>query len=667
MVVGTSSSTLFTTAFAALLTALFVSSVSAQMLDLDRPSPPVLNEPTAIDLAIESLVEESRRLGRRLEVPPRVEAQIGVRTLAANLLRLSTPHAQHWGQTIAQRLGAIDAILLDDQIPEAVAFLLIADLDVPAFDLPSETADLDRFIRDAFAELSTHALAPQARIGWVGPPESPATLAEFLESLSRWELAGVVGPQLAADLRDLTGAAESWPAYAGSARALQSLILRGARLIEQSTLSEGAQQEARARFARAVGDALSPELQERAFAELRELSDLGIMLEQAQALANRDAAKAVMMSIEQSLVSDAMMARPPDFTLARTILALLAERKSLPQEDTIVRALRPAWRALSSVVRQSEIDLSGVVPMALTETSAMSDPGVLAPLGMHRAALDDLRIVLLANELLEDPGATAREAVVRDDRRALAARILEIGQALGDPASADRATRTLRDLGEQLAVLDRLRGCVGNLSSLTSDTQSSLTDEIELTRGAWIDAWSNDRADDLDQIMPRLELLADLCERVADLTVLTDGPLCLHAWPAFELSPRLARIITQQAGDRLEQTATVLLASELTRARDRLETYADEHRVLILLARVERGLRARGLVRDPGVLDLVAGTPAPNAWLADLREPLTELSLLLAEIEGARERNEPRGERDIRAYANYLAERSIEIIAGDSQ
>ncbi len=635
------------------------SSTPAQILDLDRPLPPVLNEPTAIDLAIDTLTEESRNLARHVDVPVRERARIAVRDLAADLLRSSSDAARLWGLTIADRRDAIDAILLDADVPEAVAILLIADLDIPAFDLPSEPVELDRFIRDAFAELSVHTPVGSLPTGWIGTPDPAVTLDHFREILARWEREGVIDAQLAADLRSLTDAAENWAPYTASVLALQSIILDGARLLDQPALSEPATEEARARFARAVADTLTPELRARALDQLRESHDLAIMLEHAEALEARDARNAVIQSIEGALLPSEMAPAPSDLTLARTILALLAERTEMPAEDAIVRALRPAWRALSATARQTEIGLAGVLPLALNASSAMSNPGVLAPLGLHRASLDDLRIVLAVNELVQDPEATSREPVVRDDRRALAARLLRLGQSLADESDADRAARMLRELGEHAELLDRLEACAEQLGSLPAETAARVRDEIDTTRAAWIGAWSNDRDDELDQILPRLELLTELCERSAELSLLQDAPLAIHAWPAFELSPELMRIVSQQAADRLDQTALVLLEGDLTRARDRLGSYAQEHRVLILLARLERGLRSRGFARDSGLLDLVGGSPTSDAWLADLRNPLSELSLLLREIKGARARNEPRAERDIRLYANHLAKNLI--------
>ncbi len=649
-----------------LVSTILVQPTSAQFLDLDRPAPPILSEPNAIDYAVQELFDENRQLSRRLEVPTRVAAQIAVRKLAADLLGADYPDAHLWGFTIEARLDVIDGMLLDEQVPEAVCILLLEDLNIPAFDLPGETGPLDRFLRDTFAELAMHAGNPSS-FGWVTEQAPTTTLQEFLDALSAWEAAQIVQPASARELREILTSAESWPAYASSARALRERIQSAAALLDAlDSLDETPAQVARNRFGRAVADLLAPELRDRGVRECAELAQLATMLTQATGIEDRVARSAVVQMVEQVLVPDAMSESSPDFSLAQTILGLLVERSTMPREDAIVRSLRPGYRALSAAARETEVNLAQVLPQALGGGSAMADPAVLAPLGMHRNSLDDLRIVLLVNELVQDTDASAREPVVRDDRRMLASRLLKLGKSLADSDEADIATQTLRELGGQARTLARLQGSAALLSALDRQTARDLAEEIDKSSLAWMEAWSESREDEVVDVLQTLERYADLYQHVEDLSLLSDQPLALHAWPAFELSPELSTIVINQAPDLLEQTAQVLIDGNLSRAAERLESYQDENRVLTLLAHIERGLRARGLSRDASVADLVSGTPAEHAWRADMRDALAEISLLLMEIEAARERNEPRTERDIRRYANYLAEHALEITASDS-
>lgn len=624
-------------------------SASAQFLDLDRPSPPVLESPSASDLLIAELDREIDGLSRATVIGARAEGGIALRRFASDLLRMDGA-ARLWGMTIASQRDVLDDLLRRSDVPESVAIFLRLDLDVPRFDLPSEPADLDRLIRDAFAELAAFADEPSLW-GWGPRTESP--VEDLAALLGAWEGEGIISGQARAEFEALARQGESWPAYGRALDALVRRILAARTILDaRGDLPAEAQSAAAALFARSLENVLRPELRAEALADVDALASLGELLRHARTLRGGESRDALIAAVARSLVSRSEGGSPPPLGLAQSILAQVARGGSLPGEDAIVRPLRPAWRAVVAQIagaRDRQIDL---LPRVLQAPSPASDPAIVAPLGAFQRLLDDAEMIRDASDALRDPASSSREAVVREDRRQLAARLLRLGQQLSDEREREPAMEELRRFAREARLAQR----AGEFP-WGDDLSTRLLARSRESASAWIEAWSmpdvEGARERLGASVETLDLLARLAGHMRDLRTLDDARTSrsIDAWPGFELAPSTLTIVVAQAPERLAQTAEILLEGNLPRARDRLEGYAREYRVLTFLASLHRWLGER----DASVYELVAGAPDDDA-VARHRERIAELALLLEEIPAARYRNDPSDERDIRRYANHLAE-----------
>ncbi len=634
---------------------LLIQPLSAQILDFDTPRPPTLDQPTAADLLIEELEDEITRLDRALDQRPVTEAKIALRRLAQDLLRdTDAPDARLWGLTIARGRELLDAEL--DAAPPAVAVLLRNDIDIPRFDLPTTPADRDRFLRDAFAELATQRPIPE-QWGWV--PVARDLLDE--QTLRAWLDASLIDDDTRSTLAQLMDLARRWTVYAPGAAELARVLRSAANLLDfAQVLDDETRAEARAVFARAARDLLVPELRDDAMNELEALAALARPLAWASATRDRDIRLALTKTVAEHIEQLAAAEEPaPSDTLEilRTVMDQVDAARSLPSEDTLVRPLRPAWRAIVADLSRSADRLVELIPRILDDPDPMSSPSIVAPLAAHRRLLEVADMLTDLSDAIRDPDARAREPVVREDRRLLAATLLRLGQRLDDARQRSDALDELRRCAQQLRTLEDARVPEGE-----GDWRVRARTEHATMSGQWVQLWSKPRdeeqEDELTRLARRIELLAGIAERARDLDLVRSeqARADLNAWPAWELAPHPLDVLLAQAPERLAQTAEVFLEGNLARTAARLDAYDDEYAVPALMAHLIRTLRAAGLSSRSATLpELCAGTPQRPAILRDHRDDLARVCLLIAEIPAARHRNDPADERDIRRYANYLA------------
>ncbi len=634
--------------------ALLTQSLSAQRLDFDTPKPPTLDQPTAADLLIDELEDEITRLDRALDQGPVTEAKVALRRLAQDLLRdADAPDARLWGLTIARGRELLDAEL--DAAPPAVAILLRNDIDIPRFDLPATPPERDRFLRDAFAELATQRPIPE-QWGWV--PIARHLLDE--QTLGAWLDASLIDDDTRSTLAQLMDLARRWPVYAPGAAELARVLRSAANLLDfAEALDDETRAEAREVFARAARDLLVPELRDAAMNELEALAALARPLAWASATRDRDLRLALTKTVAEHIeqLAAAEPAPPGTLEILRTVMDQVDAARSLPSEDILVRPLRPAWRAIVADLTRSADRLMELIPRILEAPDPASSPAIVAPLASHRRLLEVADMLTDLSNAIRDPDARAREPVVREDRRLLAATLLRLGQSLDDARQRNDALDELRRCADQLRALEAARVPEGE-----GDWRARARAEHAAMSRQWIELWSKPRdeeqEDELRRLARRIDLLASIAARARDLDLVRSEEVRadLNAWPAWEIDSHALDVLLAQAPERLAQTAEVFLEGNLARTASRLDAYDDEYAVAALMARLIRVLRAAGLSSRSATLpELCAGAPQPPALLRAQRLDLARVCLLVAEIPAARYRNDPADERDIRRYANYLA------------
>ncbi len=635
--------------------ALLAQPIHAQILDLDTPRPPMLDQPNAADLLIDELEEEIEHLERTPDRDPAVEARIALRRLAQDLLReADAPDARLWGLTIARGRPLLDAEL--DDAPRAAAVLLRNDIDIPRFDLPKHPADRDRFLRDAFAELATQRPIP-AQWGWV-PVAHDLLLDE--QTLAAWHEASLIDDHTADTLTQIVDLARRWPVYAPPAAELTRILRAGAELLAHATaLPDETRTDARQFFTRAARDLLVPELRDAAMSDLDALAALARPLAWSADTRDRNTRLALVDAIDERIAQLASGEPAPSATIdvLRTVMDQIDAARDLSPENTLVRPLRPAWRAIVADLSRSADRLAELIPRILDTPDPASSPAVVAPLAAHRRLLDVAGMLTDLGASLRDPHARAREPVVREDRRLLAATLLRMGQNLTDERRRDDALDELRRCANQLRLLEQARVPEGE-----DAWRARARDAHDAMSTRWVELWSRPRDEEreaeLDRLARRIELLAGIAARTRDLDLVRDDDARadLNAWPAWEVEPHTLDILIAQAPERLAQTAEVFFEDNLARTAARLDAYDDEYAIVTLMARLIRAVRVSGLTRDSATLpELCAGTPLRPAFLGTRRTEIADICLLIAEIPAARYRNDPTDERDIRRYANHLA------------
>lgn len=655
----------------------------AQRLQLGQPEEPTLGTSSFVAQLTEHLQDESRRLRTRRDEPERVRAAIALRSLAIALLRSpdeNSPQRILWGITLASHLGELDRLMLDADGPidRAACVLLARDLAIPPADLPEDLAELDRLLRDALAELAQEATAQGAAagtvFGWVpDEPEQPVAVAAF--DAMRDQLAEADGVDALAltrlgELDELLTTAEAWTAYRQTAGRTRRMVLEASAAVthQPTWLDDQTHGLLIGIFDQAVVGLGEPELRERSRSDLDLLTRLAVLIDLLDGLEPSDpveAARAALADLVASAIDGS--ADRSRLGVAQRVLDLAHERLDLPDERAVVRPLRPAWRTLLVMARKTEGPILAALPAILRDQSAISDPGIVSAISAHRRAIADLQGMALISDLLAGPRTPGREPTVDEARRVLARRVLKLGQALDD-ANADEALVTLRLLIDQI---DRYRVLPGETSlrnstmagawnAVTGDRRDGLIDQIDAARTAWLAAWTDDDALEIESTGDRLELLTGLMLALRDgvtlLGVLAGPrPSPASAWPGWELSREALRTLTNGLPARLGETTRLVVAGNTTRAGERL---ARDEPLIRLIALLERGARAHGLGRSSSDswLELASGTPEPRrAWLVDRRRDLALVSRYARELADARQRGDDRSERAIERFVHARA------------
>lgn len=639
------------------------------MLDLGGAPEPRLGEGSRLEQLVEQLEAERAELDAlAAEGDVRAEAQAALRRLAAALLEVGVDRPGHAvaGLTLVNALAEADALIAagDGEAGDAVAVFIAGEAGVDAFDLMAEAGGLDRFLRDALAMLVRQTDGAPAGCGWGGPDarrDAASLAAEVEEAMSRLAEAGLVdGGSGMSEVVDVLRAASEWRAYRPSAARVGRLALGALEAAERAGEIDPEAGRAVAQLAIEAGaGTLSPELRERAVAQLVRLGEAARLFGLAQGIED-DAARGEVLS---RLLEVAQGRREADGPFLELALELAGARGRVAEERTLVRQARPAQRALLVAMRESETALLGALRRVLDGQVGPSDPGVASAVAAHGRIAADLRgLEALSAALAGDGGG--REPPVRAGARPRAERLLEVGRRM--IGSDGEALALLREEVEAAALLGRLAPHPG-LQAVDESLRDAAVAWIQSHRSAWEEGGTIDAS--------TLHAMARALDGAADVALVgrmaRGEPSVLVAWPGFEASPRALGVLAAGAAEQAGETVRLAAAGEWARVRERLAAFEDEHAAVRAIGAAERVLRAGGCEgRAPGdsrgaLLELVEGAPlGVGGPLVRSRRELAEMARYLEELPAAREGGQPASERAIRRYLADRAGAVLERVAG---
>lgn len=690
-------------AFIGVLGILLALPAAAQTLDLGQTPIPTLTGETELDHMVTDLARQAEQLARAPGAgTPGVRAAIAARRLAAALLDApddAFPERTVAGLTLFDHLPALDALLMREgsAISEAAAEFLAADLDIAPSDLPRQPEELDRWMRDIFAELlcvaSGENVPDDAPPAWlIDEPRTPEQARQTREAFKRgvpaWAAAPGVAPTTAqrlADLNTLVDEARHSPAFAPAAAATVRRMTDAGAALESAEpwLTAGAREVLGREFSAACEGILAPELQDQSLARLDALAATARIIALASQLNSDSPRRALCDLLERAEPADAASAssRLPgqghlDF-IERT-LELAAARSNMPPERQLVRQVRPAWRVLTLRARSSEDGVIAVLGRAISDSSAATDPAVVGAIAAHRRSIDDLAALARLSSLLS--ADTGDDPATREDLRTLADLVVNLGQDADHASRGPDALDRLHRLCAQAAALEPLPGESDIRAASTGDSWSRVTggraaelaQAIDAARTRWAQAWAQgaseqaaaDAAAELQNFSRLVRALRDAAgaEDLASRGVSS----AIEAWPGWRLARADLATAWEGGAGQMAETTRLALAGEWSRVLPRLQRFEDDFAFVRLTARLDRQARTRAVPAATGrfagavaaLRELAAGPPDSHAWLADERREIAMLCRYASELARAKRSGHAATERQIR---EFLADRATRI------
>lgn len=681
--------------------AALTSPASAQLLKLTGDVPPpaagtgadTLGMADALDRSIPELLARGKG--------PGFDAAAGLRRLARDLARAgekggaSGSYRIIAARTIANNLPPLDDLLtrpgVDLAILEMAAASLSEESGLSARATAANPAELDRLLRDALAPLLDATGLPTAPYGWITDPPTtldPSAAAPLAPQIDAWARIPGITPEAIAALQALDRAlaeADRWAAYRRSAGTIRAEVRAAAAALPAPTAVPWLSPEARARLAvdfseGAVSLSTGPSM-EVGRAEMRRLGALREAITGVDRLPNDPAGKKL-----RTALNDFVRNRTADREAERRslesfdrLLGHLLSRGDYGEARSLIRHLRPAWRALDKDCQTAEKALIEVLPKVIQFGDAMTDPGLLTAIAAHHRALEDLASLYRTSALLLIPRATAASpgltpvdpkqpdpaspAPLGRDRepaagwKPIADRLLKISQDLNKPDSHDAALEQFRAFSSRLTRFADLPGEAEFRSSsggsysppgwgaVTGGRAAELPSAIAAARDAWLQnfAKSGSAADSA-----RLELLEDLMRQLSAAAAVQAliqgvppapgrGRGVMEAWPGWELSSRAQTALIAPARDALIKATEQALTGADVPAAEGLAAILKASPALFLAGNLERKAVGLGLSAAPGPRDALAelacGAPlATDAWLLSQREELAHICRYLEEF-----------------------------------
>jgi len=683
----------------------------AQPLDLDQPEAPRTGSATIV--LIDRLNRDIAQLesGRSspqsaLSLQWRLLARTFIEHGQARMPRDSTLLLAGW--TLADRARHVDSLWNDSPVPRPFLEATAHDLGQAANALPQDAAELDKRLRDALAMLvDRYVDEPAAPSGWVetmpapldGSRPDPRTLLMLLGQLE-----GLSDEAIERAERTLNAAqlGRDWLAFRRSAKQVSSSIAGAVRAIaaDRAWMSESARQALTRSLDESLRGLREEETRSEAQRSLNTLASLGAMLDDAEALGPSPESR----RLRETLSSTAPALAEDGSARLQTIARAIELAQPLPEptvERSLVRSVRPGFRALRGEAMGTRDALLRSLPLLVARRRAAADPGFLAAIAAQRQALDDLdALARLSGFLAGEDGPAERDPRVAAQYQLLSDRLLKLTRRADEietwrPILRELARQAnhLHDVpGEQTLRRAAARAAAGGerddgngeasapggfLERATGFRQGDLINVLESARADWIRTWEDALADGraapppatleaLTELTPLLHDLSSADDHLASLQSLDRATIPpLQAWPGWELSAEACDALMDGVEEELAEVSRLIVAGEPEEAVARAGRARERWAAAVLLGRLARetsDLRIGSQLpaAQSALTELGTGGPwldnaARESWMAWARADLAELCVYAEEVAAAHALRESDRADALRDYVNGLA------------
>ena len=583
------------------------------------------------------------------------------RAIAHRLLRYAREHGENAAPqallalTIDARADDLAAASTgwDDDTRRAV----LAALERAAVADPADLASVERSLRAALARAP---LASDAASPCWHPPADPDAAFVALDG----PLATLASVTDAAPERALRLALRR-PVYTRSAARLVDAANRAevaaARAWAGPEITTGVRDALRAAWGDLLVDPAA------AATELARLEAAARVIDAAEALGPSAEAEAVRSAIARSHLH--RQPRGPLLGAARLLEACAPSGRIDPDDPTIIRQLRPRWRAIAGDEARARASTLAALADAFEGTDASTDPAAVAAAGAVRTARDAARTLRRVSDALRDREHAGR---IAEPTRASKAMALRLMRALDDtepaaPMGGDEGADLLERIDSALGSLHTAQrafavDAAAPLDGATCTALRTRTAEIETE---WLRTWAGREGPSVAEPIEReIAALGALAELVHTARVVRTHTAALNEWPGWQLTPRGRAWLTQQIDQRARAAATRLDTARTEGAsvinRDNLGLLTTAQLITALVDRL-------GLADDTsatqvaGLAELAAGPPLPGLDpLAPARADIAAVCLAIEDL--AREGTTKKSREHLRAVLHDRAAAALAVL-----
>jgi hypothetical protein len=691
-----------------------------QLLDLGGPPVPGAGQGlAALELAARLDGEadrlEAEQPGEALAVLRR-DGRVALRRAASTLAELGEAHAAAgspavlWAMTIETRLAELDRLIAESRDGPLLAALAAdwqqLELDWSRGRLPEPEA-LDESIGSALAQLALDRSAlglGAVRVGAGWLPSGEAISADDLRARAGSLSAAGVEAEIVRSMEwhaDRLERTWAWPTYARRASAEAGLMVDAADGL--LSLPGWTTPACRARLTSDLAEGLGRETALDAVVDSvvdpvvdpvvdwgtpgRRGALLGLVIEHARLLNGLDrldpGREADRLRVR---ACEAIAGRQHDDLTAVRIAAegvvLSVSRPDTGADERIVRVVRPAWRGLVPLVRQTTVTARDAAVNLLLDPAQATDPGTLAALAAQRRLFEDFAVLERLSVELEsglemgsERGAGAGEGsgVAPSLLGPFEDRVLALGQDVGQEPTRAQALTMLRSMDAQLAHWRSIAADRATAVRVMGERGRELPERIGSLEEAWLRGWGVPGGNG-----PESPTLTELSSQAQVMALLSDAEALtrqdtINAWPGLELSPRARRSLAQGLTEAIDELLPDAMragnAVSVARTADRLVALRGAYAPALLVGRLSRLAQARGIELSSALEELALGPPTPGAWMVRHRAAIAEVCRYAEEL--GRVQVQSRGDDESLArlgnVTRWRALRTLEAIEADAR
>lgn len=535
------------------------------------------------------------------------------------------------GVALMREIEAVFAILDAKRLDDSAIRLLASELSQIVESPPATSAELDRALRDAFANLLQAARSPAEADASLWPwPEVADAPAPAWPDFAR------LGPEAEPldALHKRCELAEQWIAFRPGARAMTRLVMEASwPLGREKQISAGVYRRWMTELTRGAGEVLAESTGASGLARLQRLATLGKVFSMLDALAPDPGAKQLEKALFEKveiMPDDSAASDQDGLSRLEQWLVLAAARNTLIDDKQVVRQLRPAVRSIADLARRSQAEVFQSLLRVASDPDAAGDPGVMAAVNLYSENLDLLRLLQRASDAVADSGGPAGDPVARDSAKPFTDALLKLSKDVANARKRDGSLAGLRNLATDVADLQelpgerRLREKEPAIEAVVGAKGDDVLALIDRERAAWrrdVGAKAGAapggevHAQKLRAVAVVLGLAVDAgrCKEIA-----TDPGSPLLRWGGWWLDKRS---LDRFASDALLAVPAMLESVEQGdpgSAMAAAEAGARAHAVVLLAARLGRELDTKSEVTFDdltGLRAVATGTPDPQSVL----------------------------------------------------